>query len=87
MWIRKGLFFILCFWAAAVMRTWAAAPEIPLFEDGDTVGFIGDSVTTCNIQFVKLCGDVGSVLSKARFRSVQWNSGIWGRMGFKAGMW
>ncbi len=45
MWIRKGLFFILCFWAAAVMRTWAAAPEIPLFEDGDTVGFIGDSVT------------------------------------------
>ena len=43
--IRKGLFLILCFWAAAIIRTEAAAPKISFFENGDVAGFIGDSIT------------------------------------------
>ncbi len=43
--IRKGLFLIFCFWAAALIRTEAAAPEISFFENGDVAGFIGDSIT------------------------------------------
>lgn len=43
--IRKGLFLILFLWAAAIIRTEAAAPEITFFENGDVAGFIGDSIT------------------------------------------
>ncbi len=45
--IRKGLFIIFCFWAAVVIRAEASAsaPELSLYEDGDIVGFIGDSIT------------------------------------------
>lgn len=43
--IRKGLFLIFCFWAAALIRTEAAAREVSFFENGDVAGFIGDSIT------------------------------------------
>lgn len=43
--IRKGLFIILCFWAAVLIRAEASASELSFYEDGDVVGFIGDSIT------------------------------------------
>ena len=43
--IKKGLFIILCFWAAVLIRAEASASELSFYEDGDVVGFIGDSIT------------------------------------------
>ncbi len=84
MWIRKGLFIILCLWAVSGLRAEAAQTESFFYEDGDVVGFIGDSITHVtydSLSYVEMLDQYYQSLFPER--SVEFRN--LGTDGFKAG--